>query len=238
VFFGSIRATVSSSSRASFPSNTMPFTQTNMRPLMGCSTAQREYNQLRSCNLLTHTYISVIFMATLYIYLWCLVAQRKTSRVLPSAIYIISMLTLTAILSLTAQGTSNFFNSDAAPSTIRSNLSILKASFVLLLFVNVCFLGILAWFPHRSSSTATSTDNSHTNIKPLVITLCIIGTLMLARNIFRTVQIFSHSYTSVWKNETFFWVFDAAPLLLCTALLNLRFPGSLVSLKQADMSRV
>jgi hypothetical protein len=209
-----------------------------MPPLMACSTAQRKYNLSGSFSSLTHINFRVIFMSTLYIYLCCLVVQRRNSRVLSSTIYIITMLILSAILSLTAQGTSNFFSSNAAPSTIRSNLAILKASLVLLLFVNICFLGIVAWITRQHSSTDVSTETSYTNTKTLVVTLCIAGTLMLARNIFRTVQIFSAAKTPVWRNETFFWVFDAAPLVLCTGLLNLMFPGSLFSFKQGDGNRV
>jgi hypothetical protein len=132
------------------------------------------------------------------------------------------------IISLTAQGTAIFFNSDAAPSTVRSSLGILKASLVLLLFANLSFLGILTMFYRRCSTTKVFNDGGYKKIKVLTIVLYATGLLILVRNIFRTVQIFSSPYSSVWETETFFWVFDAAPLLISSLLLNAFHPAKLV----------
>jgi len=161
--------------------------------------------------------------------------QPQLSRPLPTIVWGISVLCLCAIISLTAQGTSTFFNPNTSPKTIRSSLAILKASLILLLFSNVSLLGILGLFHHRCSSARVFHEKANRNFKILVFTLYAIFTLVLARNVFRTVQIFSPSHSPAWRTEAFFWVFDAVPLLVSMALLNALHPGKLVPVKAGNM---
>jgi hypothetical protein len=100
-------------------------------------------------------------------------------------------------------------------------LAILKASLVLLLFANFSFLGILGYFHYLSSATKGSNGTGNGKNEALLAVLYAAGLLILVRNIFRTVQIFSSSYSPAWKTEALFWVFDAAPLLISTLLLNI-----------------
>jgi heme/copper-type cytochrome/quinol oxidase subunit 2 len=139
----------------------------------------------------------------------------------------IYMLLITAVISLTAQGTSNFFNPDASPSLTQSDLAVLKAGIIMLLVFNIFFLGILGVFHYSSSRSGAFADSANGNrsIEILVFTLYVAGTLVFARTIFRTVQIFSLSHSPAWRTQAFFWVFDASPLLISTALLNALHPG-------------
>jgi hypothetical protein len=133
-----------------------------------------------------------------------------------------------AIISLTAQGTANFFNPSAPSDVVRSDLGILKASLILLLFSNISFLGILGLYHRRCSTAKVFHESAKRKVKIGVFTLYASGLLILVRNIFRTVQIFSPSNSPAWSTEAFFWVFDASPLLICMLLLNALHPRNLV----------
>lgn len=156
--------------------------------------------------------------------------QPHLSRPLPSITWGILVLCMCVIISLTAQGTSTFFQS----GSIQSALALLKASLILLLISNISFLVILALFHRRCFTAKVFHENANRNIKILAFTLYTLGTLILLRNIFRTVQIFSPPHSLAWRTEAFFWVFDAIPLLLCTLLLNTLYPGKLLLVRADD----
>ncbi|OCK77227.1 hypothetical protein K432DRAFT_445492 [Lepidopterella palustris CBS 459.81] len=118
--------------------------------------------------------------------------------------------------------------------SIQSALALLKASLILLLISNISFLVILALFHRRCFTAKVFHENANRNIKILAFTLYTLGTLILLRNIFRTVQIFSPPHSLAWRTEAFFWVFDAIPLLLCTLLLNTLYPGKLLLVRADD----
>jgi hypothetical protein len=138
------------------------------------------------------------------------------------------MLLPCTVIPLISQGTSNFFNPDASPSLRRSDRALMEAGVILLLVFNVIFLGILVAFHLSCSRAAVFAESANRNIKLFVFMLYAIATLILARNIFRTVQIFSPSDSPAWRVQAFFWVFDASPLLISTVLLNALHPGKLV----------
>jgi len=139
--------------------------------------------------------------------------------------YAVPTLLFTADIPLIAQGTSNFFNPNASPSLIHSDLAVLKGGVVMLLIFNLIFLGILVVFHLACSQESGIADSANRNFNLFIFLLYTIGTLLLARNVFRTVQIFSDSSSPTWRVQTYFWVFDACPLLISTALLNLLHPG-------------
>lgn len=127
---------------------------------------------------------------------------------------------MSAIITITAQGAASLFNPTASLSTVHSGIALLKASIVIQLFLNVAFIAILAVFHYRYSTVEASNATQIKKFRLVTATLYISGTLILARNIFRTVQIFSNAGSPAWRTETFFWVFDAAPLAVVTLLLN------------------
>jgi hypothetical protein len=159
----------------------------------------------------------------------CLYQLMEIKPLLSRSWYYLSyaslMLLFTADIPLIAQGCSNFFEPDADPSLIRSDLAVLKGGVVLLLVFNLIFLGILVVYHLACSRQSGSTDVGNRNFNLFILVLYMIGTLLLARNVFRTVQIFSPSSSPAWRVQTYFWVFDACPLLISTALLNVLHPG-------------
>jgi len=171
---------------------------------------------------------AAILLACLGIYLFHLIAtQPDTFKPWSSILYGINIMIYTAIISLTAQGTSNFFNPNASTSSFQSDIAVLQAGVVLLLVANIAFLGILALFQRHSSKSGTFRENASKRVGILTLSLYASGILLLARNLFRTVQIFSSAGASAWHTEAFFWVFDAAPLLICMLLLNVLHPGEM-----------
>ena len=93
------------------------------------------------------------------------------------------------------------------------------------LVLNVGFIVTLAIF-HRRYATAKASDASRVkNVGIVIATMYVSGSLILARNIFRTVQFFSSAGSPAWRTETFFWVFDAVPLAVVTLLLNATPPA-------------
>jgi len=111
---------------------------------------------------------------------------------------------------------------------MRADHAVLKAGILLLLVFNIAFFGILAGFHLSCSRAAVFAESANRNIKLLIFLLYAIAMLLLARNIFRTVQIFAPSDSPAWRVQTFFWVFDASPLLISTVLFNALHPGKLV----------
>lgn len=151
---------------------------------------------------------------------------KPWSRILFAVIAVV----FTAIISLTAQGTSTFYNPGASPDTVRSGLILTQISVVLLLAANIGLLVELVIFYHRCVRSSVAGDDTKKNIRTLAFVLFACGLLMVARTLFRTVQIFSLAQADVWAVEALFWVFDALPLLACMVLLNVMHPVRLVAL--------
>jgi hypothetical protein len=67
-------------------------------------------------------------------------------------------------------------------------------------------------------------DDTKREVKVWIPVLYAVGVLLLVRNLFRTVQIFSVADKNMWTSEALFWVFDATPDIVCTFLLSLILP--------------
>lgn len=67
-------------------------------------------------------------------------------------------------------------------------------------------------------------DDTKREVKVWIPVLYAVGVLLLVRNLFRTVQIFSAADKNVWTSEALFWVFDATPDVVCIFLLCLLPP--------------
>jgi hypothetical protein len=130
-----------------------------------------------------------------------------------------------AIITLTAQGTSSFFSPNASDGSVRSGLALLKASLIIQLFLNVAFITVVAIFYRRCSSEGTFQQSEGQRIKIGTIALCISTAWVLVRNLFRTAQIFLPSDSPAWTAEAYFWVFDATPMIAYTVLLHILHPA-------------
>lgn len=127
------------------------------------------------------------------------------------------------LISLTAQGTSSVFSPESSNSTVNSGLQLLQASLILQLCLNVGIVLIFLAFRHRVSSRGISQIGVEAQQE--IYDIYVLVTLVIIRNIFRTVQIFMPSDSPIWTAEAYFWVLDALPMLAYTLLLNLLNPG-------------
>jgi RTA1 like protein len=132
----------------------------------------------------------------------------------------------TVIISLTAQGSASYFNPTASVGSVKSGHILLDVALCFMLALAVLFLGLVTEYHRRvTKSTISAADNPQASlIKKIVWTLYTTGLLMLARDIFRTVQIFSPTDSLGWTSEALFWVFEATPLLLVLYILNIVHP--------------
>jgi hypothetical protein len=228
-FSGPSRARALSSPPASSVASTMPFTLAPPHPVRVYSSAECKQVSISVPSSLIYVSSRPILIACLYLcHLRLIATQPYPSRLWTDTAWGIIVLLMCVIISLTAQGTANFFSPSTPPDAIRSSLDILKASLILLLFSNISFLGILGLYHRRCSTAKVFHESTKRRVKIVVFTLYASGLLILVRNIFRTVQIFSPSYSLAWNTEAFFWAFDASPLLICMLLLNTLHPGKLV----------
>jgi hypothetical protein len=140
-------------------------------------------------------------------------------------LYLIGTWLTSAIIALTAQGTSSFFSPNASDGSVRSGLALLKASLIMQLFLNVAFIAVIATFYHRCSSQGIFRRSEEQSTKIISIALCISTTWILVRNVFRTAQIFLPSDSPAWTAEAYFWVFDATPMMAYTVLLHILHPA-------------
>jgi len=131
----------------------------------------------------------------------------------------------TLVISITSQGASNFFSQIASNETVSSSLALLKSSMLIQLFLNVVFIAIVAFFHHRCSSKGIFQQSGEQSTKVLTITFYIFVAWIIVCNLFGTVQIFAPSDCPAWTTEAYWWVFDAAPMLVCTALLHIMPPA-------------
>ena len=176
----------------------------------------------------------ITFALPLYTFLHC---SPVSSELLPWLNQTIAYITVwcftSAVISCTAQGCATYFNPDAKHSSVRPALALLKASLFLQLVPNAAVLCILvAVFLVRRKNTQVTEAGAGLR-RPLhmfVLSLLILMSLMVVRNVFRTVQIFSSSLSKIWTDEVYFWVFEGAVMVCFTALFHILHPAQYVSL--------
>jgi hypothetical protein len=231
-FSGSSHAFASSPSPASSAWNSTPSIPRPTHQARVFSTAPRKHicpNSVYPILIL----LRVVLTASIYAGLFQLMEIKPLlSRWWHFLSYAVMMLVFTADIPLVALGTSNFFNPNASKSLIHSDLAVLKGGVVMLLIFNLIFLYILVAFHLACSRQAGFAESANRNFNLFILSLYTIGTLLLARNLFRTVQIFSHPSSPAWTVQTYFWVFDTCPLFISTVLLNVLHPGKVAQTTQ------
>lgn len=145
---------------------------------------------------------------------------------------VLTSVTFSTLISLTAQGTSSFFSPQANSGSVKSGLVLLKVSLILqLVFLAVVVVVVFVARRRAQAQGIVQLDSS----KQTITSFSGFFVLLLIRDVFRTVQIFMPSDSMVWTQEVFFWAFDAVPMLAYTVLMNWIHPGrNLLSLKQEE----
>ncbi|KIW05835.1 uncharacterized protein PV09_03039 [Verruconis gallopava] len=171
---------------------------------------------------------SAVLVAAYCVYLVYLMAtQHELKRWWNQLIGTVFIFTLSGVISLTAQGTSNFFGTGATPSSAHAGLQVLRAGVTVLLAANIVSLVVFVLF-YRHIALGLGREDIKRQVKVWISVLWAIGILLLARNLFRTVQIFLPASADLWTSEAYFWIFEAAIVFVCIMLLNL-LPPVLIS---------
>ncbi|OXV09154.1 hypothetical protein Egran_03081 [Elaphomyces granulatus] len=173
-------------------------------------------------------FYTAVFLTSLTLYL-CLIQLLLTQPTIlsfrPVYLFPAVIFFFTFIITITSNGTATFFNQDVPDKTIRSSLALLKTSMLIQLFLNVVFIAIVAFFHHRCSSKGIFQQSGERSTKVLTITFYIFVAWIIVCNLFGTIQIFAPSDSPAWTTEAYWWVFDATPMLVCTALLHILPPA-------------
>ncbi|KAK7897045.1 hypothetical protein LTR67_004933 [Exophiala xenobiotica] len=136
-----------------------------------------------------------------------------------------------AIITCTAQGCASYFSAHQSQSAMSSGLALIKASLILQLFLNAVFVCLLAVYQYRSNlrlgpqQQAEHSQSRTMNITTVILTLYVLIGLILIRNIFRTVQIFTSPRSGLWTNEVYFWVFEPTVILAYSVIWHLTCPA-------------
>lgn len=169
---------------------------------------------------------SPIISGPAYLFLCRLqIIRHGRVRVGTISLYIISIFLFTVVISLTSQGTSTFFSDQANDDAVRSSLAVLKASLVLQLFLNAIAVAVLASAYRPGAAQGDLPRRRVWRVQIVRLSLSIAVTMILIRNLFRTVQIFSPPESPIWTAEAYFWAFDATPMLAYTAVFHALHPA-------------
>lgn len=124
-------------------------------------------------------------------------------------------------------------NIGAKPNIVKAGAALLKASLIVQLVVIACFYALLGLFHYRC--TVTYKVATRAVVGP-IITMYLSTTLILIRCIYRTVENFAFSISSlssatdansispILRHEWFFYVFEASLMLANVVLWNVRHP--------------
>lgn len=125
----------------------------------------------------------------------------------------------TLIEVLTGNGASYAFNSSNGPSQRRVGINIIKATLIMQIALFFCFISLVVIFHVRCLRSKVFVPNIRT-IVYLIYTSC---TLILIRNIFRTIAFFLPFDSYINLSEPLFYVLEILPMFANTFMLNV-FP--------------
>lgn len=127
----------------------------------------------------------------------------------------------TIIEALTGNGASYAFNSSNGPSQQRIGFNMIKATLIMQLVLFVCFVSLIILFHWRCLQAKVFARN----ISIVVCTLYASSTLILIRNIFRTITFFTAYDSYINRSEALFYVIEILPMVTNTFLLNILPPA-------------
>jgi hypothetical protein len=138
----------------------------------------------------------------------------------------------TAIITCTANGCSMYFNPNATPSTVRSALALLKASLFLQLFLNIAvlvFLFLVLSLGHKLDKHRNNAETTHRVGATVLLASFVLMQLIVARNVFRTVQLFESPVGPIWTEEAYYWVLEPATMVCFSIIFHVLHPAKAMS---------
>jgi len=143
--------------------------------------------------------------------------------------YMLIALTFSALITLTANGASQFFSETSDPGAVKAGRILIEISLILQLVLNIGSITTIHVFRCFSNRLLHQPKPEH-NLK-LRASVYILFALAITRNIFRTVQSFAPNYSPAWTDEVYFWIFDAVPMVLFAFLLNAMHPSKYFNIR-------
>lgn len=122
---------------------------------------------------------------------------------------------------LIGQGAWRMANSTMTAKQRRLGANLVTASLSLQAALFGAFGLLAAQFQYRASKAKVLSKD----LRVVLYVLYVSATIVTARCLYRLVEYIEGWDSTVYKNEVFFWIFDAAIMLINTALLNLYHPG-------------
>ena len=122
---------------------------------------------------------------------------------------------------LTSNGASYSANSRNTPSQIKTGTNLIRASILLQV---ACFIGFIALevVLHRRCAKAGILTPK---LRTIITLLYASSALILVRNIYRVVEVWQGYTGYLQTQQAFFYVFDAALMLVNTVMLNVWHPS-------------
>ena len=122
---------------------------------------------------------------------------------------------------LAGNGAAQFANASNTPESRKVGMDLLKASLILQVILFVAFASVIAVFHMRARRAGVANHK----LKVIIYTMYASCTLILTRNLFRTVAIFlpHDSYTN--STEWLIWVWEMIPMVINTVMLNIWPPA-------------
>jgi hypothetical protein len=173
---------------------------------------------------------SPLFSLPIYTYLFIsLVGVKQYRRWQRGAAYVAVWTIFATTISLTSQGISQYFDPGLKQSDESSALALVRSSLILQLALNGP-AGCLLLVQCLQKQTPEAGEDAAEDVPPrkgpsLVMSLLFLNALILVRNVFRTVQIFSSPTSPIWTEEAYYWVFDACIMLCYTVSFHILHPG-------------
>ena len=121
---------------------------------------------------------------------------------------------------LTASGASRLANY-SKPREVEIGFALIKASLLMQMALFLCFVALQITFHQRCVRAGVLSQN----LRGVLYTLYISNLLMVARTVYRVVDVFLGLGGATHTQEVFLYVFDALPMLLNTFFLNVFFPA-------------
>lgn len=122
---------------------------------------------------------------------------------------------------LAGNGAAYAANRENSPGKIKTGVILVKVSLFLLLAMFLAFVYLIVLFHRRCRAAGVLNYKA----KVIIYELYLSSFLILTRNVFRTAAFF-YPWNSVANGKEWpFWVFEAVPMLLNTALLNIYPPA-------------
>jgi RTA1 like protein len=125
------------------------------------------------------------------------------------------------IEAIASNGAALFANQSITPKRRQIGIDLVKASLIMQVILFVAFASVVAFFHIRARRAGVVNHR----LKVIIYTMYASCTLIVTRNLFRTVTIFLPYYSYTNSTEWLIWVWEMVPMVMNTVMLNIWPPA-------------